>query len=89
MLTVTPPALEHLAGALRERPDEDVLRLHAGETGLALVPDRLREGDEVHRCEDKPVLVVDPTTSEQVGDRVLDLTQQDGREQLALGRPGA
>ena len=78
MLSVTEEAVAALAKSLdeSEADDEQSLRLSrspAGEYGLAI--DQERDGDQVVRQEERPVLLIDQEVSNQLDGAVLDLIE--------------
>jgi hypothetical protein len=84
MLSVTESAFDHIAGALTGEDPNRVLRLTTTKEGLALVADEPRSGDEIHKHNGKPLLVLDEKISSAVGEQTLDVAVQQGQARLTL-----
>jgi len=91
MVTVTERAARELRARLLALAPEPgyVLRLAAGPTGLILILDVEREGDQLVEFEGEAVLVIAPELSEALHGSVIDCEEREGGAVLTISREGA
>lgn len=86
MLTVTEPAVAHLADMLveAEAPDDVAIRFVIQEQGLALGLDNERPGDATYAHGERTVLLLDEQVTQLLADKTLDVEDTAEGPRLAL-----
>ena len=84
MLSLTHAARQHVAEALAQAREGEVLRISSSPEGIRIAIDRVRIGDTTFSDDGKCILAIDQMVLRSVSGQTLDLTTEDGKPKLVL-----